>query len=642
MTLLMITLTIVMTFITVISINLFKSQVKDIFQFETALKVQFLNTFLESYLDTPINLVEKTASSVSVVKTEEEKEALVKSLQQKANSIEGILGLHVAFDGDETLYSSENLDLAQDFDANEREWYIQSKENPEKVVVTDPYIDAVTGKLIVGVSKAIENGAGVVTLDLDLAFLENLISSITIGEKGYAFVLDNNGNVLYHPAYKQNESLTDEEFYDDFIHNEYKETKLRGEDVYVNRYYNELMNWQIGSIYSHDEIRNISNPLILPNVFLNIFGILILCVLFYFIVKQLLSSLTKITHVAEEVASGKLTERLTVKREDELGRLSNSFNNMTDSLKEMIGQVDETAKKLNDVSTNVSANIEENVQSIHQVVENVQEVSEQSKEQLHMTENVQQVVKQMDDEVLNISNNMEVVKNSSEEAKRQTAEGVAVMDEALQKMNVIEQNAKQSESNFVELMNVANQIDTFSSVIRDIADQTNLLALNASIEAARAGEHGKGFAVVADEVRKLAEETQAAVNKIQELVTTIQTKGNVAKHSVNNSNLAIRDGKKQIESASSMFDFIHQAMNDLFAQLLTTQKAVKSLQQRKIEVVLSVNEITNATKRVNDNIEQVAATTEEQNASMEQMAVAAEYLITQAEELQKSVKQFEI
>ena len=641
-TLLVIALTVVMTLVTVITINLFKNEVQDIFQAETEEKVAFLNTYLESYMDTPINLVEKTASTVSLAKTDEEKAELEEALAQKASSIEGILGLHAAFDGDKKLYSSEDLSLDTDYDANTRDWYIQSKQKPDDIIVTDPYVDAITGNLIVGVSKAMASGQGVVTLDLDLAFLEELMSSIKIGEKGYAFVLDNEGKVLYHPNYEQNDSLTDISFYKDFLDNNYLETQSNGKDVYINRFYNEQMSWQIGSLYTKDEIEKISNPLILPSTIINFISIISLAAIFYFIIKKFLSPLTNISRVAEKVADGKLTEELTVHTQDELGRLSNSFNKMTGSLKDMIGQVDETANKLTEVSTDVSANIEENVQAIHQVVANVQEVSQQSREQLQMVENVQQLVTQMGEDVLNISDNMDVVKSSSEITERHTSEGVSVMNEALQKMNFIEVNAKETENNFGELMAVANQIDSFSDVIRGIADQTNLLALNASIEAARAGEHGKGFAVVADEVRKLAEGTSSAVNEIQTLVITIQKMGETAKHSVVNSNTAITVGKQQIESASSMFNLIHEAMANLSTQLMETQQAVNSLQQSKGEAVSSVEEITVAAQQVSQNIEQVVATTKQQNASMEQMAAAAEYLTSQAEELQKSVNRFEI
>lgn len=62
--LLIATLAVVMTLVTIISLNLFKGQVEDIFQNETAEKIAFLNTYLDSYIETPIHLVENTAETI--------------------------------------------------------------------------------------------------------------------------------------------------------------------------------------------------------------------------------------------------------------------------------------------------------------------------------------------------------------------------------------------------------------------------------------------------------------------------------------------------------------------------------------------------------------------------------------------------
>ena len=82
----------------------------------------------------------------------------------------------------------------------------------------------------------------------------------------------------------------------------------------------------------------------------------------------------------------------------------------------------------------------------------------------------------------------------------------------LYKFNDIRQSSNELKEN-------ANNITQIVLIVAAIAKQINLLALNASIEAARAGEAGRGFTVVADEVRKLSEETNNAVNQINESLT---------------------------------------------------------------------------------------------------------------------------
>lgn len=640
--LMFIALTIVMVVITYTTLQFFKAEVEEILQQETVEKVEFLNEFLESHLATPIALVENTANETHSVNNREGKAALEKELQLKAGSIDGVLGLHIAFEGDNILYSSENLTLASDYNSNTRDWYIDAKANPEQVLVTDPYVDAITGNLIVGVSKAMKNGAGVVTLDLDLAFLEDIISTITVGETGYTFVFDDNGNVLYHPKYAQSESMVDVPFYQAFMNDTHIETEQDGETVYINRYYNELMNWQVGSIYPQSDIENKYRGVIAPVTVLNAFCIFLLMAIFYGIMTKFLKPLKTITAFAEKVAEGNLKDRIVIRTEDEMGQLSASFNHMTSGLKDMIHSVDNTSDKLHVFSSDVSASVEENVQSIHQVVENIQLVADETREQLISAQHVEQAVAEMGNEVTQIAHNLDEVRQATATAEQQTNEGVIVMDTVLTQMQQIDLSAKQTVEKFNELLTVANEIHTFSQVISGIADQTNLLALNASIEAARAGEHGKGFAVVADEVRKLAEQTNDSAGEIQALVATIQKTGVVANNSIEASGAAVVEGTKQIESASKMFDTIHKVMSELANKVKHTEIAMASLQQRKEQAVSSVAVITVATQKVSDNVEQVAATTEEQNASMEQMAVAAEQLAMQAKDLQETIKKFEI
>lgn len=67
--------------------------------------------------------------------------------------------------------------------------------------------------------------------------------------------------------------------------------------------------------------------------------------------------------------------------------------------------------------------------------------------------------------------------------------------------------------------NATREIGEAGRTVEELANRTNLLAVNASIEAARAGEHGRSFSIVAHEVQRLAEETRAAANRIEEMLS---------------------------------------------------------------------------------------------------------------------------
>jgi hypothetical protein len=90
------------------------------------------------------------------------------------------------------------------------------------------------------------------------------------------------------------------------------------------------------------------------------------------------------------------------------------------------------------------------------------------------------------------------------------------------------------------------KINSFVTIVNEIANQTNLLSLNAAIEAAKSGAAGKGFAVVADEVRKLSERTSKATKEIEDIVNTIVNMSSLALTSIKQVGSCTSDSKELV------------------------------------------------------------------------------------------------
>lgn len=121
-----------------------------------------------------------------------------------------------------------------------------------------------------------------------------------------------------------------------------------------------------------------------------------------------------------------------------------------------------------------------------------------------------------------IGNMVAAVENMQSAVGQAQEHGKASLDAATDGRETIASTVKGMQA----ISQSSEQISEIIGVITEIAEQTNLLALNAAVEAARAGAHGKGFAVVADEVGKLAQRSSEAAKEITQLIK--ESTGNVA------------------------------------------------------------------------------------------------------------------
>ena len=315
---------------------------------------------------------------------------------------------------------------------------------------------------------------------------------------------------------------------------------------------------------------------------------------------------------AQRIAAGDLSQNIPQDRRDEVGQLLAAMQDMTLSLRTLVGrigggvgQIAAAAEQLSAVTAQTSAGVqaqkletEQTATAMHQMAATVQEVAQ----------------------------NAEQASLAARDADLEAQQGNRVVQQAVDQIDSLASEVEQSAKAIADLNQESARIGSVLEVIRNVAEQTNLLALNAAIEAARAGEQGRGFAVVADEVRALAKRAQDSTEEIESLIAGLQR---MAKGAVQQMDSSRDLTRRTVELAGEAGDALGRIT-----------QAVSTIEQMNQQIAAAAEEQSAVAEAINESVTRVRDIGEQSATATEQTAASSAELARLGVELQELVRQF--
>ena len=491
---------------------------------------------------------------------------------------------------------------------------------------------------------AMKNRNGFVVIDVGRSEMLNVLQGLDTGENGVIGFVANDGRELLC-NYENNTYFTNTEFGEiSFEKGESTKTEYRkvdGKEMICMYYQLKDIGVLCAAIPREEILAKMNDTRNLAA--LVIAGAVILTVCLGFIISfHMSAAINKITQATKQAAGGDLNILIQSKRNDEIGRMTEGFAKMLESVKHLIKKATSVSASVSETAENIHGGTEELLMTSRQMDSAFGDIKKGTEEQAEETEKSMMQMNLLSDcigDVVKENHEIQCAVNLTQEISEQGKEIVGSLEQISHDTVGITNHIVSQVHN---LKNEMLDIDEIIVMIKEIGEQTNLLSLNASIEAARAGKDGKGFAVVAAEIRNLAEQSMTSVDRVKKIIESIQDKMGDLESTANVAGNNVVNQKDSLYQAIDLFLKINQSVERLTGNLDRIQASMDKIEEVKSRTMVSIEDfvsIAHENAAVSESLNEIA---EKQLIEVEKLSQMSLSLKENKDELEGVLSRFKV
>ncbi len=294
---------------------------------------------------------------------------------------------------------------------------------------------------------------------------------------------------------------------------------------------------------------------------------------------------TSILYLLDEMstlAEGDLTIKATVS-DNITGAIADSVNFAVEALRGLVLKIDDTSGKLTRYA-----------EVTHNRINHLSKASSKQSEEIAIASSA---IDAMTQSIYKVSQNAKTSSTVANKSLDISKAGARTVRSAIEDMVAVREQIQATSKRIKRLGETSQEVGDIVRLMNDIAEQTNILALNASIQTTGSGAV-RSFERVTDEVQQLAKRSAEASQKIDVLVSAIQTDTHEAIASMEQTTAKVVASSRNAEAAEEALDEVEEVSTSLARLIANISDA--SVKQADVS-----GRVTNAMKSISEVTQQI-------------------------------------
>lgn len=344
--------------VTVISLNFTRTSIYENTITYTRQLTGQVNSDIDSYINYMENISSMLAENSDVqkflfgsgIQAEEAGEQLMSQFATVLNSRSDIYNLGILQANGKALFNKGNSYINSYVDISQLAWYKEAVENKDSICLSSAHVQhVISGERpwVITLSRYIpdqtgKKEGGVLFVDLNYSAIRKLCDDSSVGKKGYIFIIDKEGNIVYHPQQQQLYNELQTENIEEVMNctSDYLELgKGDSKKLYtVSR--SEKTGWTVVSCSYTSELLKRSNQAQELYMLMAVILVAVALIISSIVSKGITRPIHKLQSSMALIQEGDFQAgNVEVDSRNEIGSLTETFNVMTQKIQELMVQI---------------------------------------------------------------------------------------------------------------------------------------------------------------------------------------------------------------------------------------------------------------------------------------------------------------